>query len=223
MATKVGIITEGLIDESLLPPLLSAIATERAEVRWPVACEGVADFLPVRKHGHGGVMDAVRRLVTALDSMGGIAPFDHAGYVILLDRKTERVREEVRRLIAGRDRFMLAIAKEEIEAWWLADRRNTLAWTGLEVLPATLRYAAKGYRAEGDDDPKRTLDELTRESPRIDRCYGTGNLDLAREFAETHWAEGCVRIEEIRSQCAEGFGRFDDDAANLFRRIKAAG
>ncbi len=36
MSTRVGIITEGPIDQALLPPLLSRIAELRAEFRWPV-------------------------------------------------------------------------------------------------------------------------------------------------------------------------------------------
>ncbi len=177
----------------------------------------------MRKRGHGGVLDAVRRLVEVLDGSGPVPPFNHACFVILLDRRTQVVQERVRDLIRGRDRFVLGVAREEIEAWWLADRVNTLAWSGLgEPLPQQLRYARQGYHAESDDAPKQTLSELTEASDRFDRVYGEGRVDLARDFAENYW-QGYARLDDMRGQCPDGFGRFDDDLANLFRRVKAAG
>ena len=74
------------------------------------------------------------------------------------------MQEEIRQLIAGHARFVMGVAIEEIEAWWLADRRNTLAWAHLVPRPpAHCRYAAADYHAESDPDPKATLDELTRQ------------------------------------------------------------
>ena len=98
--------------------------------------------------------------------------------VILLDRRTQKIQQKVRKLIAGKDRFLLAVAQEEIEAWWLGDRTNTLGWLGFRGPPVGTRYAADKYLAERDDNPKRTLTELTEKSSRLDRVYGEGNLDL---------------------------------------------
>ncbi len=143
----------------------------------------------------------------------------HRFYVILLDRRTKPIQEKVRKLIAGKDRFVLGVAQEEIEAWWLGDRENVLAWMGFEEAPVDSRYARAGYRAEQDDAPKRTLDELTRCSERLDRVYGEGNLDLARDFAE-HW-EGHVRLPQIEHECPKRFPKLCRDSENAFRWAKS--
>jgi hypothetical protein len=203
---------------ALLPPLLERIATDRADFRWPLTAEDVAEVFFLRKRGRGGVLETVRRLVKALDA----GPFDHACFIILLDRRTRAVQEEVLKLIRGKERFVLGIAREEIEAWWLGDRTNTLAWSGLkDGLPPHCCYAGPRYQAEKDATPKNTLDELTRLSERFDRYYGEGNLDLAIEFAEDYWRPG-ARLDEIATQCPEGFGRFLERMTNSFRRVKAA-
>ncbi len=215
MSTKVGIIAEGPIDHALLPALLSRIAQDRIGLTWPVNSEDVADIFQLRKRGHGGVLEAVRRLVAALDT----DLYDHHCFIILLDRRTRPVQEEVRRLIAGRDRFVLGVAVEEIEAWWLGDRTNTLAWSELNAeLPPTCRYAVPRYKAEADDDPKKTLDELTRCSDRFDRYYGEGNVDLAIEFAEDYWKD-YARLDEIGSQCPQSYRPFQRAIINQFRPL----
>jgi hypothetical protein len=218
VSTKVGIIAEGPIDHALLPPLLGRIAMDKAQFRWPLTAEDVAEVFFIRKRGHGSVLETVRSLVKALDT----SHFDHACFIILLDRRTRAVQEEVLKLIRGKDRFVLGIAGEEIEAWWLGDRTNTLAWSGLKnALPPDCCYAGARYQAEKDNNPKNTLNELTRLSDRFDRYYGEGNLDLAVEFAEDYWRPG-ARLDEIATQCPEGFGRFQQQMTNCFRRVKAA-
>ena len=213
MSTKVGIIAEGPIDYHLIPAVLERIARDRAGYDWPVRPDDLTQLFPVRKRGHGGVLDMVRKMVEALSH----EVYDHAFYVILLDRKTRAVQEEVRQLISGHDRFVMGVAIEEIEAWWLGDRRNTLAWTNLApVPPAHCLYAAAGYHAESDADPKVTLDELTRESDRFDRFYGEGNVDMAEEFAEEYW-KNHARLDDIRSQCSAGYVPFEDATTQHFR------
>lgn len=218
MSTKIGIISEGPIDYALLPPLLERIARDKAAFTWPIEPDEVPERFSLRKRGHGGVLKAVRALVRALDT----EHFDHSCFVILLDRRTAPVQREVAKLIRGRPRFVLAVAIEEIEAWWLGDRTNTLAWTGLKPsdLPEGLPYAASKYKAEKDANPKATLDGLTRLSDRLDRYYGEGSLDLAEDFAEEHWRSS-ARLDEISSQCPRGFGRFQRHMVNAFRRAKA--
>ena len=216
MSTRVGIIAEGPIDYALLPPLLSRIAREKAGFDWPLDPDDMAELLPLRKRGHGGVLDAVSKLVRALSS----EHFDHALFVIVLDHRTRPVQDKVRQLISGRNRFVLGIAIEEIEAWWLGDRENTLAWSDLaDSLPTECRYAARDYKAERDDSPKKTLDELTRKSPRLDRYYGEGNLDMAREFGEDYWRD-FARLDDIALQCPQGFGRFQKDVTRSFVRAR---
>jgi hypothetical protein len=217
MSTKVAIIAEGSVDYVLLPALLQRIAIDRAQFTWPIEPDDLIELLPIRKRGHGGVLEKIRALVRLLQEM--VLDFDC--YVILLDRKTKPAQREIRRLITGHSLFVLGVAIEEIEAWWLADRTNTLAWSDLRAgPPEDCRYAASGYKAEHDDDPKRTLDELTRISDRFDRCYGQGNTDLATEFAIDYW-EQFARLDEIASGCPEGFGAFEQDMTNALRAAKA--
>jgi len=219
MGTKIGIIAEGPIDHALLPPLLSRIAHDKANFRWPLDVSDMAEPFPMRKRGHGGVLETVRKLVRALDN----GPYDHDCFVIVLDRKTAAVQTRIRRLISGRPRFVLGTAIEEIEAWWLGDRTNTFAWTALDPqqLPSDCTYGSRSYSAEKDTRPKRTLDSLTRLSDQFDRFYGNGNLDMAHEFAEEYWRR-CARLAEISSQCPRGFRPFQKSMINAFRRAKAA-
>jgi hypothetical protein len=216
VSTKIGIIAEGVIDLALLPPLLERIAQERAQFRWPLNAEDVAEIFPIRKRGHGGVLDTVRKLVKALDTQH----FDHAFFVILLDRRTYAVQAKIKKLIRGKGRFILGIAIEEIEAWWLGDRTNTLQWSGLtKTLPPNCRYSVTDYQAERDDNPKATLDELTCHSRRFDRCYGQGNLDLAAEFAENFWRPS-ARLDEIVAQCPRGYAPFERAVVDRFRHVQ---
>ena len=218
MSTKIGIISEGPIDHALLPALLSRIAHDKAQFRWPLDATDVAELFPIRKRGHGGVLDTVRRLVRALDSK----VYDHACFVIILDRRTRAVQEKVRELISRHPRFVLGIAIEEIEAWWLGDRTNTFAWTGLseDRLPSSCKYGKGAYQAEKDKYPKNTLDQLTRLSGQFDAVYGDGHSGLARDFADRYWA-GFAKLDEIASQCPKGYGRFEKVMVNAFRRAKA--
>jgi hypothetical protein len=218
MSTRIGVISEGAIDHVLLNALLPRIAEERVGFTWPVAAEDVADLFPLRKRGHGGVLDTVRRLVTTLDT--GVS--DYSCYVILLDRKTLQVQTKLHSLVSGKDRFILAVAIEEIEAWWLGDRTNTLAWSALTGnLPGQCRYAREGYQAERDTSPKRTLDELTRLSNRFDRTYGEGNLELAEEFAREYWRKH-AKLDEIAAQCPTGYQPFEREMTNAFHRARSA-
>ncbi len=215
MSTRIGIIAEGPIDHVLIPALLTRIAAEKAGLSWPVASSDVAERFFIRKRGHGGVLETVRRLVEALES----EVYDEHCFVILLDRRTKAVQKEVRKLIKGRARFVLGIPTEEIEAWWLGDRSNTLSWSGFrDELPGECRYAKEHYQAERDDEPKKTLDELTRHSDRFDRFYGTGNLDHARDFAENYWL-GHARLDEIAGQCPRAYVPFQDEMVAQFRGL----
>jgi hypothetical protein len=218
MSTRVGIIAEGPIDLALLPPILRQVARERAGVTWPVQVTDAFEWLQMRPRGQGGVWMAIRRIVRVLQKDPNLP---YSFIVILLDRRTQKIQQKVRKLISGKDRFILAVAREEIEAWWLGDRTNTLGWLGFAQSPAGTRYANSGYLAERDDHPKRTLHELTEKSARVDRVYGEGNLDLAREFAGL-W-DGRIRLKEIETQCPAQFPPFCGETAQAFRRTRSRG
>lgn len=167
----------------------------------------------IRKRGHGGVLETVRKLVSALSE----DVYNHAFYVILLDRRTRAVQREVRKLLSKHSGFVLGIAIEEIEAWWLADRTNTLAWAALgEGLPEDCRYAAAGYCSEKDRDPKKTLHELTQRSDRFDRTYGEGNVDMARDFAQEYWRQS-AHLDDLCAQCPRGYRPFEQSVTEEFR------
>jgi hypothetical protein len=218
MSTRVGIVAEGPIDLALLPSILHQIAEERAGVTWPVNVADAFEWLQMRPRGHGGVWMAIRRIVRVLEKDPQLP---YAFIVILLDRRTQKIQKKIRKLISGKDRFVLAVAQEEIEAWWLGDRKNTLAWLEFPEPPVGTRYADGGYVAERDDNPKYTLHELTEKSVHVDRVYGEGNLDLARDFAEL-W-DGRVRLKEIETQCPQQFPPFCKDTAQAFRHAKSSG
>ena len=216
MSTKIGIISEGPIDQTLLDPLLSRIAQKKAGFTWPLNPSNAAEIFQLRKRGHGGVLEAVRSLVKALDT----ELYEHELFIILLDRRTKAVQKKVLRLIQGKERFVLGVAIEEIEAWWLGDRTNTLSWCGFSdsTLPEC-KYAKPNYSAERDRNPKNTLSELTEISDRFDRNYGKGSVDIASEFAEEFWRK-FANLSEIESQCPRGFRPFEQKTTNAFRCIK---
>jgi hypothetical protein len=223
----VGIITEGPIDPILAWPLLKCIAREKAGYAWPLTNEDYSETLPIRKRGHGGVLEMVRKLVATLD----VEPPLYDVVIILLDRRTVPVQEEIKKLIRGKDRFVLGIAIEEIEAWWLADRKNTMEWANLDEADfeddsrfcldhKTGKPDWRKYKAEEDPNPKLTLDEITLISDRFDRRYGEGSVDLAHDFVGRYW-EKAAPIDQIASQCPKGFGSFQKDMTNEFRAARA--
>jgi hypothetical protein len=227
MSTRVGIISEGPIDPILVRPLLERIARKKAGYTWPLTNEDYAETLPIRKRGHGGVLEMVRKLVAILDA----EPPRYDIVVILLDHKTAPAQDEIKTLIRGKDRFVLGIAIEEIEAWWLADRKNTLTWADLKEADLgddarfcmdhkTGKHDRRKYKAEEDPNPKLTLDEITRISDKCDRYYGEGSVDLAEEFVLGHWGNAAP-VDQIASQCPQGFGCFMREMTNEFRSAKA--
>jgi hypothetical protein len=109
MSTRIGLVTEGPIDLILLRPLLEQVAHQYAGYDWPVDVADAIEHLPLRKRGHGAVLVAVKRIVTALAAQ----PLDYAFVVIVLDERTSHVQRQLRQLIAGRERFVLGIARRD--------------------------------------------------------------------------------------------------------------
>jgi len=215
MASKIGVIVEGAIDYALVSALLERIAYDRASYDWPVHPDECADIIQIRKRGQGGVLEKVRALIGVLRN---VVP-DYDFFVVVLDQKTSSVQQKLRKMFP-RQGFVFGIAIKEIEAWWLGDRLSTLGWLGLDADSIRhVRYSAKRYKAERDDNPKLTLDELTCLSDNLDFCYGDGNLRLAREFSET-W-KNSARLDDIEQQCPRGFGKFARKTASEFVRVKA--
>jgi hypothetical protein len=201
---KIGLLCEGEIDFALVPALVQRIARSEAGIRWPVRPDDVVEQVGIRKGGYGQVKKAVERLCSLLDQ--GVYA-DYAFFLVVLDHKTRQTQTAVKKCIRGTGgKFVMGIAIYEIEAWWLADRRNTLEWLGLAGTDHEGRYWDNGYTAEDDTDPKSTLDELTRLSPTLQSTYGDGNTQLAVEFADL-W-NSRAELGQIKTQCPKGFAPF---------------
>ena len=216
MSFPIAFIGEGRIDKELVGALLSRIAEERCGFTWPVDVHEEFPELRIRKTGHGGVHEKVSRLVKLLNA--GTQTQYHL-CVIVLDRRTRPAQRRVRQSISGKPVFILGIAIEEIEAWWLADRQNVLQWLCLEDDDiAELGYGDSAYNAERDNSPKATLDELTRLSQECDRHYASGNLDLAMDFTES-WKE-FANLAIIEHECARGFAPFSSALQEALARAR---
>jgi hypothetical protein len=211
---KIGLVCEGSIDEALIAALLKRIATERVGIHWPVRPFDVFQRINVRRGGHGQIPKAIRRLKIV---MGQGPLWDVELFVIVLDHGTRATERSVRREIRGNLRFVLGIAIQEVEAWWLADRRSTLNWLDLSSHEIEdLRYGKRNYNAERDTKPKVTLNELTVQSEAVATRYGDGNFDLASSFAEL-WQHS-ADLDQMVVQCPRGFSRFHDSAVAALER-----
>jgi hypothetical protein len=210
---KVTLICEGSIDQALVYPLISRIA-ESVGIKWPLNFSSDEFNLSlIRKSGHGGVLEKVRRVVDRIKRYEFLRPDI---LVIVLDhKKTSKVVDEIKRLIRGVDWIVLGIAIEEIEAWWLADQKQTLAWLQMSVEEASNLGYGHDYAPESDIDPKRTLDILTSKSDAIEARYGRGLTPLAEHFASVAW-ENWADLDSMRVKCAKGFAPFQRQLGQQF-------
>lgn len=212
---KVSIITEGDIDLVLLPPLIAAIAQE-AGIRWPVDVKEDLHVSHIRKTGHGGALEKARQIAESLAK--GTYPRPDLLVFVLDSYKTEHVIGEIKDLLAGHPWVVFGIAIQEIEAWWLGDRKQTLGWLGLTEETATECGYGPDYAPEKDADPKVTLNKLTEVSTNVDDLYGDGHTGLAEDFVSVAWSNW-VDINSIKFKCNEGFGEFSE---RLSHKIGAA-
>ncbi len=211
----IGIFSEGTIDLELTSAILERLARTRCGVRWPLQLRDSFATLPIRKGGHGQIARAVKRVISMLEDEPYV---NFSFFVIVLDKKTQHTQREIKRAIRGLSKFIVGIAIREIEAWWLADRRNTLEWLGLiDHETDEGKYWQKDYNPERDNNPKQTLNELTEISPLVDSRYGNGNTDLAREFASI-WRHG-AEIDQIEIHCPKGFAPFSKKICQRILRI----
>jgi len=213
---KIGLFCEGSVDFPLVSALLERIAADRADVHWPLNIVDSVTEMRFRRGGDGQVVKAVRHLKRRLDE-GNCS--EYSLFVIVLDRASKVPIARIRRMIRGDARFVFGTAIQEIEAWWLGDRQSTLAWLRLAAgRPAGLRYWRNAYQAERDDDPKKTLDELTLVSPTVTVRYGRGNSGMASEFAGG-WRIGAL-LTQIEAECPRGFSPFCLQTTAAMRRVR---
>src|SRR4051794_33828429 len=165
---KVTLVAEGPIDQALIPKLMSRIA-EKVRIRWPIDFSEDFRLALIRKTGHGGVLEKVRMVVKQIGDSDSSRP---DVLVIVLDyKKTAAVAEEIRKLTRGIGWIVFGIAIEEIEAWWLADQTQTLAWLRMSRSDAQQLGYGPDYAPESDKDPKSTLDRLTANSDAVEFTY----------------------------------------------------
>jgi hypothetical protein len=212
---KVYFVVEGEIDAILLSAIVRQVA-KTVGVRWPVIPEWDKKTISVRKTGHGGALEKVRRI--ASDYCSGIYERPDILIVMIDHRKTEEARSEIAELCRNLDFVILAFPKEEIEAWWLGDRQQVLAWLNLSERTATSLGYHPGISTEGMLDPKSVLSSLTAESDSVDQIYGNGNIYLAEDFVENAWSNH-INIHEVISSCPLFFRRFFDELCSAIRRI----
>lgn len=214
---KIGYFGEGKLDYILLPPLLEAIAQNKAQIHWPVEASDMKR-LNIRKTGHGGVLEKIRALMEFHDECKkSLERMPESFYVIVLDRRTRTVQQMIKETMNNCSiPYVMGIAIEEIEAWILADRCQLLNWLQLDESAShvrKLRYFDSEYDPEEDSDPKKTLDQLIRASsvPSAD-CW---NTDAAAEFVE-FWRDGSMDLVEIEKGCPKGFKPFSEAVSEYF-------
>lgn len=211
---NIGLLSEGPTDVELIPALLKRIASLRTSIHWPLNVRNSLSEVRVRTGGFGQVVKGVRRIIERIHE----EPFcEYSFFVVVLDDGAAEARARIRKLIRGNNKFVLGIAVPEIEAWWLADRENTLEWLQLaDAQIQELRYGRENYRPERDDNPKRTLDELTFISEAVSGTYSEGNAGLAHEFASA-WKDS-ANLDQIENLCSRGFRPFCQSTTAAMRR-----
>lgn len=218
---KLLLIREGEIDDILIPPLITTIAANN-NIQWPLDFNTDIRIEFQKGTGFGSVKSAVQRLTETNDKDPVLFSRLFSRIVIILDGKgTQAARNEISRMIQGRQNFMLAIAIKEVESWVLADREHVIEWLRIDKTDCpNCRFWQRGYQPEIDPDPKATLDELVSSSDisEYDR-WGTG---AARDFIEQFWKGtnysneyvnvtnwmGRANLLRMRQRCPQGFGVF---------------
>lgn len=218
---KMLLIREGEIDDILIPPLVTLIASENA-IHFPLNFQKDIRTKYQKGQGFGSVKNAVERIVAALNSDPEAVYKEFRKIVVILDSKgTPAAQQEIRQLIADRPEFLIGIAVKEVEAWVLADRENVIQWLGVQQRDCpTCRFWQSSYRPERDPDPKETLDLLIQSSDRTD--YDRWSTGAATEFIELYWKgthysndevnvtnwRGRANLSGMRQRCPQGFSPF---------------
>ena len=87
------------------------------------------------------MLETVRKLVTVLDTEF----FEHAFFVILLDRRTRSAQEEIRGLLTNRNRFALGVAIEEIDILDLEEYMDQTDNADIEQVYKNLRNGSESH------------------------------------------------------------------------------
>ncbi|MBI5883361.1 MAG: hypothetical protein HZB91_09695 [Elusimicrobia bacterium] len=201
---RIGLLSEGGVDEALLPSLLAQLAGEvpgigKAEIDWRA--------FPFEPNGYGEIPKTLE-LLTKLYSIP--SEWERLGcdlFVVVHDsRKTEEVQKDIKNILGAARDFpaVYGLAIQEVEAWVLGDienvNKNVFKIYPLPKLPTA---------PERDKDPKKTLTDLfVKRSKEIE--FDRWNAECARKVAEF------VRASQVRRKCPRGFGAM----VQSFRRAR---
>ncbi|MBI5242973.1 MAG: hypothetical protein HY922_04715 [Elusimicrobia bacterium] len=191
---RIGLLSEGGIDEALLPPLLAQLAEKVPGIGTRKIDWNAFRFAP---NGYGGIPKTLKVLskLHSIPSEWGRIRCDL--FVVVHDsRKTEDVQKDIRKILKAARDFpaVYGLAIQEVEAWVLGDIENVnkkvFKIDPLPKLPAA---------PERDKDPKKTLTNLfVKRSQAIE--FDRWNAECAREVAPF------IRASQVQRRCPHGFG-----------------
>ncbi len=209
---RIGLLVEGGIDETLLPPLLQ----EALHSISPGRAEQFDTFqFPYPSGGFGEIPKNLRLLITLFEDEGERRKLGCDMFVIVHDsRHTEEIQKEIRNILKEAHSFpaVYGLAIQEIEAWVLADIEH-LNREVFKLTPCPRLQRSP----ERDPDPKSTLTEkFIKPSKHIG--FDRWNPECARMVAPL------LRSSQVRSHCPKGFGRFWDSLrGNRILRARGSG
>lgn len=201
---RIGLLSEGSIDEVLLPSLLDQLIKT---IPISGGRRTALFHFPYPSHGYGEIPKNLR-LLTKLYQIP--SEWERIGchlIVIIHDsRGTERIQREIQEILRKTRGFpsVYGLAIQEIEAWILGDienvNRHVFHLKPCPVLP---------YKPERDSNPKMTLENLfVKPSPTLE--YDRWNKECA------HLVAPHLRAAQVQQNCPQGFGAF----AKAFRKIR---
>lgn len=191
---RVGLLTEGGIDEALLPPLLGQSAATIPALR-NLAIDWKA--FPFAPNGYGEIPKNLKMLVKLHSRQSEWERIGCDLFVVVHDsRKTDQVQGEIRAVLARSTTFPIVygLAIQEVEAWVLGDIDNVNRYV-FKIHP----MPSLPFAPERDRDPKKTLTDLfvsrTRELE-----FDRWNVECARLAAPF------LRASQVQRKCPRGFG-----------------
>ncbi|MBI4677265.1 MAG: hypothetical protein HY748_06755 [Elusimicrobia bacterium] len=204
---RIGLLSEGGVDEVLLPSLLEQLAEEvpgigKTEIDWRA--------FPFAPNGYGEIPKTLKMLTRLYPIPSEWERLGCDLFVVVHDsRKTEEVQKDIKNILGAARDFpaVYGLAIQEVEAWVLGDIENVNK-NVFKIYPVPELPAAP----ERDKDPKKTLTDLfVRKSKESE--FDRWNAECARKAAPF------VRASQVRRRCPRGFGPL----VKSFRRARLSG
>jgi hypothetical protein len=200
---RIGLLSEGRIDEELLPPLLKQLIDPLPIMRQR---KHVFFEFPAPANGFGEIPKNLKMLLKLRNDELEWGRIGCDLFVIVHDsRRTESVQREIRNILQSANGFpaVYGLAVQEIEAWVLGDIENVNRHI-FKINPCPRLPCAP----EDDPDPKRTLNNVfITQSDSIE--FDRWNAECARQVAP------CLRADQVKSRCQRGFGKLARDLRSV--------